>query len=71
MELFAQEDNIQFSHITVEDGLSLNVVTKVYQDRHGFMWFGTYNGLNRFNGYDFKIFLPQVSDKNSISNQSD
>jgi two-component sensor histidine kinase/ligand-binding sensor domain-containing protein len=70
MEIFAQEDNIQFSHITVEDGLSLNVVTKVYQDRHGFMWFGTYNGLNRFNGYDFKIFLPQVSDKNSISNHS-
>ena len=70
VNLYAQEDEIQFSHITAEDGLSLNVVTKVFQDSKGFMWFGTYNGLNRYDGYNFKIFLPQPSNPNSISNHS-
>lgn len=69
-ELYAQGDEIQFSHITIEDGLSLNVVTKVYQDKRGFMWFGTYNGLNRFDGYNFKVFLPRPLNPNSISNHS-
>src|SRR3990172_3556514 len=63
-------DEIQFSHLTVEDGLSINAVTKIIQDSKGFLWFGTYNGLNRYDGYNFKIFLPESSNPQSISNHS-
>jgi two-component sensor histidine kinase/ligand-binding sensor domain-containing protein len=68
--LNAQSEDIKFTHVTSEDGLSLNVVTQVLQDRNGFMWFGTYYGLNRFDGYNFKIFLPERSNPKSISNHS-
>ena len=63
-----QKDDIQFSHLTAEDGLSISSVTQILQDTKGFLWFGTYNGLNRYDGYKFKIFLPEPSNPNSISN---
>jgi two-component sensor histidine kinase/ligand-binding sensor domain-containing protein len=66
----AQEDEIKFSHITVEDGLTSNGVIQVLQDRNGFIWLGTYNGLNRFDGYNFKAFLPEPNNPTSISNHS-
>jgi ligand-binding sensor domain-containing protein/signal transduction histidine kinase len=47
---------IYFRHYEVEDGLSNNSVITSLQDKDGFMWFGTGDGLNRFNGYNFKIF---------------
>jgi ligand-binding sensor domain-containing protein/two-component sensor histidine kinase len=65
-----REDEIQFTHLTTEDGLSVNGVTKILQDSKGFLWFGTYNGLQRFDGYSFKIFLPEPSNPNSISSHS-
>ena len=40
----------------IDQGLSNNFVRCVYQDKNGFMWFGTYDGLNRYDGYEFKIF---------------
>ena len=43
-------------YIGIEHGLSNNAVTSIYQDHNGFMWFGTYDGLNRYDGYTFKIF---------------
>lgn len=45
-----------FDHFDIEDGLSQNTVTCIFQDSKGFMWFGTKNGLNRFDGYTFKIY---------------
>ncbi len=41
-----------FRHMTAQDGLSQNTVTAIHQDRSGFMWFGTENGLNRYDGYE-------------------
>lgn len=61
----AQE--IAFKHLTVENGLSNNKVNCVLEDRFGFIWFGTEDGLNRFDGYDIKIYRHQINDKNSIS----
>ncbi len=68
--LFAQGNEFQFTNYTAEDGLSLSAVTKIIQDDKGFLWFGTYNGLNRYDGYNFKIFLPDPSNSSSISNHS-
>ena len=70
IDLYSQGDEFQFTHITSEDGLSVNGVTKILQDSRGFLWFGTYNGLHRYNGYNFKIFLPDPSNPRSISSHS-
>jgi len=68
--LFAQPDNIQFEHLSVEDGLSSNTVISILQDSRGFMWFGTNNGLNRWDGYKFKIYTHNPVDSSSLSNDA-
>lgn len=57
-----------FKRYEVESGLSTNTVYCSLQDRHGFLWFGTIDGLNRFDGYSFKVFRPDKSRKGSIGN---
>lgn len=51
----------QFEHLSVEDGLSNDYVTAVLQDRDGFMWFGTGDGLNKYDGSSFTVFKPNPS----------
>ncbi|MGC6432286.1 MAG: hybrid sensor histidine kinase/response regulator transcription factor [Jejuia sp.] len=63
---FGQED-IQFHRITTDDGLSQSDINCIYQDNQGFLWFGTHEGLNKYDGYNFKIFSPNGNDVNSIS----
>nr|WP_295870299.1 two-component regulator propeller domain-containing protein [uncultured Chitinophaga sp.] len=53
-------------YLGIEDGLSNNAVTSVYQDHKGFMWFGTYDGLNRYDGYRFKIYRNKIGDSTSL-----
>ena len=55
-----------FKHFHVENGLSNNSVGCSLQDKNGFLWFGTINGLNRFDGYRFKIFRNDPEDSTSI-----
>ncbi|MEP6683103.1 MAG: two-component regulator propeller domain-containing protein [Parafilimonas sp.] len=55
-----------FKHYQVENGLSNNTVLCSVQDNRGFMWFGTKDGINRFDGYNFKIFSSDAEDKNTI-----
>lgn len=55
-----------FRHLQVENGLSHNTITSSIQDHRGFMWFGTKDGLNRFDGYNFKTFKNQPNLKNSL-----
>jgi signal transduction histidine kinase/ligand-binding sensor domain-containing protein/DNA-binding response OmpR family regulator len=68
IDLSAQ--SILFNHLTVEDGLSNNDVNAIAQDKTGFIWFGTDDGLNRYDGYSFKIFRHDPDDSNSISDNS-
>jgi signal transduction histidine kinase/ligand-binding sensor domain-containing protein/DNA-binding response OmpR family regulator len=55
-------------YLGIEQGLSNNAVTCIYQDHHGFMWFGTYDGLNRFDGYQFQVFRNKLNDDASLIN---
>ena len=57
-----------FEHLKVEDGLTQNTVTAILQDSKGFMWFGTKDGLNRYDGYKFKTFRNDPSDSTSLGN---
>lgn len=59
-----------FKHIGVENGLSHNTVFTIYQDQTGFMWFGTKDGLNRYDGHQFKIFKNIPEDPKSIKNNN-
>ncbi|TRX70342.1 two-component regulator propeller domain-containing protein [Carboxylicivirga sp. M1479] len=56
----------QLSYYSVGDGLSHNEVTTIIQDDNGFMWFGTRGGLNRFDGYEFKLFTPDKEQEKII-----
>lgn len=57
-----------FRQYQVENGLSNNATICCLQDQKGFLWFGTKDGLNRFDGYSFKIFRNEPDDSNSIGN---
>ena len=60
--------SVKFNHYTTDDGLSHGIVKSIFQDKSGFMWFGTEDGLNKFDGYNFTIFQNNPIDSNSISN---
>ncbi len=59
---------IRFEHLSIDDGLSQNSVYSILQDSKGFMWFGTLDGLNKFDGYNFTVFKHNGSDSASIAN---
>src|SRR5678816_4566405 len=54
-----QGQQLLFENYTSEQGLSQNSCYTIAQDANGFMWFGTQDGLNRYDGKQFKVFLPQ------------
>jgi len=64
---FAQQPDIQFEHLSMKDGLSMNPVMAITQDKKGFLWFGTQDGLNRYDGYQIKVFKTKEGDAQSIS----
>ncbi len=61
-----QGNTFVFEHFTQENGLSNNQVQFIYQDLRGFMWFGTSQGLSRFDGYRFRVFENDPSDSASL-----
>ena len=63
----AQNDRVQFGHLSVKDGLSQLSVISLFQDSQGFMWLGTRDGLNKYDGYNFHIYRDSDKD-NYISN---
>lgn len=66
----AQPGNISFRKLGVEDGLSHVTINHVVQDRYGFLWIGTTDGLNRYNGYEFTVFKNQPGDSSSLQNNN-
>ncbi len=66
--IFAQQlGKESFDRFTVEDGLSQNSVNCIFQDSKGFIWFGTQDGLDRYDGYNFKSYKHNPKNANSIS----
>jgi PAS domain S-box-containing protein len=58
---------LRFSRLSTEDGLSQTKVSQIVQDDQGFMWFGSQYGLNRYDGYKFKVFKHEPGRTNSLS----
>ncbi len=67
VSIYSQQTNIRFGHLSLKDGLSQSEALSIIQDKKGLMWFGTQDGLNLYNGYEFKIFSHDILDSNSIS----
>ena len=66
--LAGQNKNMVFRTISKEQGLTNNYINAISQDRQGFLWIGTWNGLFRYDGYQFKSYKPVESDPATISN---
>ncbi len=65
--LLSQQFPVKFDHLSIEHGLSQSAVSAIVQDQTGFMWFGTQEGLNRYDGYRFTVFRHDPADSFSIS----
>ena len=59
-------NNPAITHLGIQQGLSNNSVRCIYQDHNGLMWFGTYDGLNCYDGYGFKVFRNKIKDTGSL-----
>ena len=68
--LYSQVDEIQFEKISNESGLSQSTILSMYQDSRGFLWFGTYEDLNQFDGYSFKVFKMDPQDPHSLTSNN-
>jgi ligand-binding sensor domain-containing protein len=66
-ELPAQTPSLYFEKLTTQNGLSHNKVNCIIQDRRGFIWFGTDDGLNRYDGYNFTVFRHEPGNPATIS----
>jgi ligand-binding sensor domain-containing protein/signal transduction histidine kinase len=65
--LRSQHASIQFDHISIEEGLSQSVITCIYKDKEGFLWFGTQDGLNKYDGYEFTVYKSIPFDSTSLA----
>jgi len=70
VNLFAQDKNFIFDHISVTEGLSHPAVNEIVQDSSGNLWIGTQNGLNRYDGYNFNVYKSYDQQINGLTNNS-
>jgi len=68
--IFCQNKGIQFDHLGTANGLSQSNVLCILQDSKGFMWFGTRDGLNKYDGYKFVIYKSNDANNNCLSNNN-
>jgi signal transduction histidine kinase/ligand-binding sensor domain-containing protein/DNA-binding response OmpR family regulator len=63
---FQQPANYRFQYLLIEDGLPQNTINAIARDQAGFMWFGTNNGICRYDGYAFNLFKSEENQSNSL-----
>lgn len=68
--VFSQKQNLKFEHLGTADGLSQSNIICMFQDREGFMWFGTRDGLNKYDGYNVTVYKNDINDEHSISHNA-
>ncbi|MBO3444255.1 sensor histidine kinase [Clostridium sp. CCUG 7971] len=61
------EENRNFKRITIGDGLSQTTIKSIFQDSNGYMWLGTSDGLNKYNGHKFEVYKSKKDEENSLS----
>ena len=64
---FSWDNDLKFRNYTILEGLPSTSITSIVQDKQGFMWFGTRDGLSRFDGFDFENFYKNPADSTSLS----
>src|SRR5436190_576923 len=69
-DTYAQSGDYSFQHLTIEDGLSQSTVYAIVQDSSGFMWFGTREGLNRYDSRKIKTYYHDPANEHSISDNT-
>jgi len=67
LAVYSQKRHIEFGHLGINQGLSQSNVTSILRDSRGFMWFGTRDGLNKYDGYKFKVYKNISEDPKSLS----
>ncbi len=67
LSVFAQKPRIKFEKLSVEDGMSQSSVLSIIRDSQGFMWFATLDGLNKYDGYNFKIYRADSETEKSVT----
>lgn len=66
-ETNSKQNRINFQNITIKNGLSSDVITQIFQDSYGYMWIGTEDGLNQYDGNRVKVYNFESKNKNSLS----
>ncbi|HEY5462966.1 MAG TPA: two-component regulator propeller domain-containing protein, partial [Hanamia sp.] len=66
LSVFGQSEYYHFSKLNTHNGLSHNQVNAILKDSQGFLWFGTMSGLDRYDGYSFKIYRRNPNDSSSL-----
>ncbi|MCK5825159.1 MAG: response regulator [Ichthyobacteriaceae bacterium] len=66
--LSSQTTSVKYENYNTKDGLSHSLITSIVKDDKGFLWIATQNGLNRFDGYDFKNYYASKSNKTPLKN---
>ncbi len=67
LEVNGQSSQYRFNHLDVTSGLSQNTINDIFQDSEGYLWVATQDGLNRYDGYEIRQYVPDRSDSSSIS----
>ena len=65
---YAQQVEIRFNHLSINDGLSQSTVYCILQDNQGYIWVGTQDGLNKYDGYSIDQYKHQIDNNQSLSN---
>ncbi|SFU47125.1 Signal transduction histidine kinase [Pustulibacterium marinum] len=66
IQLYHTTQAQDIKHIDIKDGLSHNSVTSLMQDSKGYLWIGTYDGLNKYDGYNFRVYKNRIGDEHSL-----